>query len=199
MRFPEHEDIDITSTTIAKTDQINASEMDEEGAVFTIVAVSRGKSKEQPVDIHLEESPGKCWRPCLTMRRLLRDTWGRRTGEWRGRLVHLYCDPEVTYGPKATGGIRLRAASHIDATVERTYQVRRGKYETFTVHKLEMRPTADLDGVLAQHDIPEDQLNAWLESRGKGAPVPPEHRAECAAWLVRDGLLDEIKAFVGAA
>lgn len=193
MKTPKHEDLDITETTVANADQINVADLAAEGATFTVVAVSRGPSTEQPIDIHTAESPGKPWRPCKTMRRLLRDTWGIRTGVYAGRLVRLYVDPTVTYGKNKTGGIRVGAVSHIEQKMELTYQVRRGVYQTFIVQPLEL--PHELADLLREHGIPESQLNAWLRSRDLAAPVPTEHQSECAAWIVREGLIDEIKAF----
>src|SRR5690606_13558162 len=52
-------DVDLTATTIPKSDQINAEDLMVSGPVtVTVESVSKG-SAEQPVDIHLVEFPGR--------------------------------------------------------------------------------------------------------------------------------------------
>lgn len=192
----KHEDLDITETTAAKADQINAVDLDEAGSVFTIAAVSRGDaSAGQPVWIHMHETPGRPWKPCKTMRRLLRDCWGKRTGDWQGRAVYLYTDPAVTFGRDKTGGVRVRALSDMKAPKDLTYMVRRGQYQAFRVDVLKRREAPNLERVLEDNGLTRDQLDAWLTSVGAPIPDSPEREAECAAWI--QDKTNDIRAFAG--
>lgn len=193
--------IDVSATIVANSQQLNADDLIG-GPIAVQILDVKLVGGDQPVVVTIsgDHMP---WMPCKTDRRVLVHAWGKNAEAWIGRWVELYRDADVRFGGKAVGGIRIGAMSDIKGPMTLSLSVSKGKKGQYAVRKLDAprqsgAPTADLDALLAQHEIPEPQLNAWLESRGKGAPVPPEHRAECAAWLVRDGLLDEIKAF-GAA
>jgi hypothetical protein len=41
-------------------------------------------------------------------RRALVKMFGSDTKQWRGKVIHLYFDPNVMFGRKAVGGIRIR-------------------------------------------------------------------------------------------
>lgn len=57
----------------------------------------------------------------LALNRINADTvssaYGPETDEWTGRLVELYFDPNVYYGPKKVGGLRVRVPRVADAPV----------------------------------------------------------------------------------
>jgi hypothetical protein len=102
--------MDIGDTLAPKSEQLDAIELVSGERIFTVreVKITAG---EQPASVYFEEFD-RPWRPGVNMRRVLSDLWGKgRT--WPGHRIALYCDPEVVYGGKAVGGIRIRAMSHI--------------------------------------------------------------------------------------
>ena len=124
------DDNDLSSTVIAKSDQLNADDLIEP-ITITVTRVDRVKSKDQPVLIH---STGRQpFKPCLTMRRMLISAWGKYKDEWVGRSMVVYCDPEVMWAGKAHGGIRVSHVSHITEPVSKMLQVMRGRKSMFTL------------------------------------------------------------------
>jgi hypothetical protein len=49
--------MDLTETTIPKSDQMNADDLDSGPRTFTITEVRRASSPEQPIDVVLAEFP----------------------------------------------------------------------------------------------------------------------------------------------
>ena len=103
-------DNDLSSTTVAKSDQLNADELIDP-ITITITRVEKVSAKDQPVHIHADGI--QPYKPCLTMRRMLIATWGKYKDVWVGRSLVLYCDPEVMWAGKEQGGVRVSHASHI--------------------------------------------------------------------------------------
>lgn len=118
-----------------RSDQINADDLITGTRIYTIKEVVPGKA-EQKYDIHLVESPGKCWRPPTTVLRQLTAAWDDDARAWQGRRVELYRDENVSFGNERVGGIRIKALSHIDAPINVRVQIKRGKRATLTVQPL---------------------------------------------------------------
>lgn len=155
---------DIGETLAPKSEQLDAIDLLSGSRVFTITDVTKGNA-EQPVQIHFAEFP-RPWRPGVTMRRLLFKLWGGKGGEYVGRQVELFNDETVTFGPDRTGGIRIRAMSHIGPKVRtETLPISRGKYGKFTVQPLADPMTAPQPEPLTDTMIAcctdADQLRAW--------------------------------------
>lgn len=112
-------------TAEARSDQWNAEDFIGSDRVFTVEKVTEGKAT-QPFDIYLA-GESKVWRPPKTVRALLIAAWGDESDVWTGRQVQLYYDPEVVYGGKKVGGVRVRAMSHIERPVRMMLQKRRGE------------------------------------------------------------------------
>jgi len=192
--------MDISGTIAAKSDQLNAEDLISGPRVVTVEKVTKG-SAEQPVNIHLTEFPGRPFRPCLTMRRVLVAAWGKDASEYTGRKMLLYNDPAVRFGGQETGGIRISALSHIDTRLTLALTVTRGRRAPFTVDPLPDAPTlppiTDDDAVDFARAISEaksvDELNkvgAELKARDLGS-----HRSSLqAAWTGRN---NELKGTAG--
>jgi hypothetical protein len=68
--------------------------------------------------------------------------------------LRLYGDPDVKFGGQKVGGIRISHLSHIDAPVEVSLTVTRGKRAPFIVQPLTTRDW------LAELELAEDDLGA---------------------------------------
>lgn len=98
----------------AKSDQINAIDLIGGPQTFTIESVSHG-TPEQPMNIHLIESPGKAYRPSRTMRRFMAKTWGWPPTTWAGKRLTIYRNPKTRFGKDEVGGIEISHVSDISA------------------------------------------------------------------------------------
>ena len=176
---------DIGETLAPKSDQLDAIDLLSGSRIFTVTDVTKGNA-EQPVQIHLAEFP-RPWRPGVTMRRLLFKLWGGQGSEYVGRQVELYNDETVTFGPDRTGGIRIRAMSHIGNKARtETLPISRGKYGKFTVQPLAdpapAAPTPEplTDAMIAcATDV--DQLGNWWRQHPEQRPAIEARVAEIKA------------------
>jgi hypothetical protein len=180
---------DIRHTLEAKSDQLNADDLIGGAIDVTIEAVDVRDSPDQPAFVHLQGRPGRPWKPCKGMRRLLAALWGTETDDWLGHRLRLYRDPEVTWGGEKTGGVRV---SHAD--IPEPFRVaiaeKRGKKRMYEVLPL---PPA-LPEVMTRLSLSPDQVSAWLV--GKGRPpldaLDDRQRDQLAGHLPR--VADEIRA-----
>lgn len=127
---------DITKTIEPRSDQQNYEDYLTGPRVVTISEVKRGTA-EQPVEIHLEEYPGRPYKPSKSMRRVLVAAWGPKASEYVGRQLKLYGDPDVKYGAQKVGGIKIAAMSHINKAFTLSLTVTRGRRAPVTVDVLE--------------------------------------------------------------
>ena len=130
-----NDDNDLSSTIVAKSDQMNADELIEP-VTITITQVNKMSSKDQPIHIH--SVGNQPFKPCLTMRRMLIAAWGKYKDDWIGKSMVLYCDPEVVWAGKAQGGIRISHVSGIDQPISKMLSVTRGRKGMFTLLPLVM-------------------------------------------------------------
>jgi len=144
---------DLSSTVIAKSDQLNADELIEP-ITITVTRVDKVAAKDQPVHIHAAGI--QPYKPCLTMRRMLIAAWGKYKDAWVGRSLVLYCDPEVLWGGKETGGVRVSHASHIDKPVSRMLAVTRGRKKLFTILPLVIE-TVDHSAIIDKYAAADDE------------------------------------------
>lgn len=180
---------DLYRIAAPRSDQLNADDL-VGGRTVTgkVRAIKVGRRDKDPtIDVHIDGQP-RPWRPCKGMVRLLMhvDVWGPDPGAWVGRSIRLHCDPNVTFGPTRTGGIRVLAVSHLRAeqvTVEIT--VKRGARSEYTVRRMaEVANTlqAQLNDLVRGGACTADQIRAALGGR-KAAEVPPAEHAAILASL----------------
>ena len=131
--------MDIGDTIQAKSDQWNAADLLGGPITVTIAGVDV-TGGDQPVTIHLHESPGKAYRPSKGMRRALVKLWGPRSADYAGRRLTLFNEPSVKWAGKAVGGIQISHASHIDAPVTVTLATAKGKLAPLTIQPLPDQP-----------------------------------------------------------
>lgn len=104
--------MDISKALVAKSDQLNASDLTGAPIVATISGVRRGDAAK-PVVIDLVGMDGRPWKPSKGMLRVIAHAWGTESDAWHGRLVKLVNNPEVIYAGEAVGGVEVIAMSHI--------------------------------------------------------------------------------------
>lgn len=159
--------VDIGETVAPKSDQLNAEDLLAGPRTFTIERVTRANG-DQPIDIHLVELPGRPFKPCKTMRRVLIAAWGREGDVYAGRRLTLFRDPAVRFGGDAIGGVRISHLSHIDKPLSPVLTVTRGKRAPYAVAVLkESAPAApspatestlsELADLFTRKGIPEHQ------------------------------------------
>lgn len=151
-------DNDLSSTIVAKSDQLNADDLMEPRTI-TITRVDKNSS-DQPVSIHAVGI--QPFKPCLTMRRMLISCWGKFKDEWVGHSMTVYCDPAAMWGGKAVGGIRVSHASHIDEPVTKMLAVTRGRKAMFTIMPLVIE-VVDHSEIIAKYtDTPDGDEKSAL-------------------------------------
>jgi len=165
------------SLSARSTTRISTSDFSEQPVV--VVTIKGFESARDPDDkdprpkwkIHTREF-NRPYMPCVKMRRLLEQAWGKPRPEWTGRKMRLYLDPKVSYGRhKHIGGIRINALSHWEGGPI-SVQAGRGTEESYPVASLDVAkkpPTAQavadklrtkglLDGALEAFG---DNLDGW--------------------------------------
>lgn len=106
--------MDISAALVAKSDQLNASDLTGAPVIARIVNVRPGDNSK-PVFVDLEGMDRRPWKPSKGQLRVLSYRWGTETDTWIGRLVKLVNNPEVIYAGEKVGGVEVVAMSHIDA------------------------------------------------------------------------------------
>lgn len=120
--------LDITPTLSSQASQLNAEDLKDGDKVIEITKIDVNlNTADQPVTIHFKGENGMPFKPSLTVRRILSQIWGTDASVWRGRKLQLFCDPDVIFGGKKVGGIRIRAASHIEKKMSFSVKIARGK------------------------------------------------------------------------
>jgi hypothetical protein len=107
--------MDISQALVAKSDQLNASDLTGSPVVATIKDVRKG-DQVKPVIVELEGMDGRPWKPSKGMLRVIAHAWGTESDKWIGRLVKLANNPEVIYAGEKVGGVEVIAMSHINSS-----------------------------------------------------------------------------------
>jgi hypothetical protein len=189
------DDLDYGETLAAKSNQLNADDLAGGPITVQITGARVRLSDEQPLSFRL--SGGHCpWNPCKGMRRLLAEIAGSTSARpWVGKWIRLYRDPDVLWGGKPSGGIRVEAVDADLLPRPGSFNVRisRNGYTSYDVEPIRDRqqagrPTADLAALLAEHDLTPADLDLWRTSEGKApiATLSDDQRAQLAGWLAGD-------------
>lgn len=175
------ESLDITDSIAPKSDQKNAEDFLTGPQTFVVEKVTKG-SVEQPFNIHLVGEPGKPYRPSKSMRRILAVAWGTNAALYAGRSLTLYLDPDVKYGGKPVGGIKISHMSHIEKPITRALTTTRGSKAPHTVRPLVEQaptvspaPTVTAEMVAASTSVTE--LQTWWQTADPGLRELIEARA----------------------
>lgn len=185
------EDIsNLSDTAEPKSDQLNYDDFSGADKIITVTKVSRGATKEQPINIDYIGGEGRPYKPCKSMRRVLLACWGEDGKEWAGKKIKLYGDPSVKFGGVAIGGIRIRALSHIDEDKKLLLSTSKGKRAPFEVKKLETTyPQASFDANVAN----------WVSSimAGKLTVDALKKKASAAGTELTEEQIKELETRIG--
>lgn len=157
--------MDMTAAITPKSDQINADDLIAGPRTFTIESVTPG-SDQQPVNIHLVESPKKPYRPGKSMGRVLTAAWKKDTDAYVGKRLTLYRDPDIKFGDMKVGGIRISHMSGIDKPMLIALTETRGKKVPFTVKPLTeaAAPKPPTSAQIASCATPDELMALWESS-----------------------------------
>lgn len=128
---------DLSRTISPKSDQLNADDLITGSRIIKVTDVTaKNSSADQPVSIHFEGDNGKPYKPCLSMRRVIVQVWGKDGKGYIGRSMELYLNPDVTFGGAKVGGIRISRMSHIDKPMTMALTATRAQRKPYTVQPL---------------------------------------------------------------
>lgn len=156
--------MDLTASIVPRSDQLNSDDLVAAPVIVTIKEVRAGNS-EQPVEVHLEEFPGRPYKPSKSMRRVMVQAWGAEASQYAGRRLKLFRNPDIKFGGMVVGGIEIEAMSHIDKPLSVSLMVTRGKRKPFTVQPLKAapaEPSRDWDALISACTT-EAELRALYE------------------------------------
>ena len=157
---------DLRPTIAPKSDQLNADDLIGGARNITVTGVSANPSSaEQPINIFFDGDNGKPYKPCKSMRRVMVHVWGPDGKKYVGRSMTIYCDPSVTWGGVAVGGVRISHMSDIDSAVSMALTANKKQRKPYKVMPLEMarQPEINRDGILTDLRITASQGSDALE------------------------------------
>lgn len=105
--------MNMLSTIVPKSDQMNADDLIGANRTITITEVSI-PGGDQPVTVHFDGDNGRPFKPCKVMRRVMVKGWGLDATAYAGKSMTLYRDEKVKWGGAEVGGIRISHMSDID-------------------------------------------------------------------------------------
>lgn len=133
---------DMSSTIVAKSDQINAADLIGISRTITIKEVRIKAGEDQPVTIMIEGDK-KAFRPCKGVRRLLVRVWGPDASKYIGHSMTIYCDPTVTWAGKEEGGIRVSHMTGLDEKIVEFMRTSRAATKPYEIMPLDMTQRAN--------------------------------------------------------
>ena len=170
--------MDISNAILAKSDQLNASDLMGGPQTVTIISVKEGTAEQMVSIITDVFGPSRAFKPSKTVLRVLASAWKTTdTTTWVGRRLELYRDPAVRWAGEEIGGIRIKGMSHIDKPISLMLATSKGKFAKSTVQPLADIPTPDLNPILAAiHTAPTltDLQAAWASAGAAGVQGHPD-------------------------
>ena len=182
--------MDLSQMVAPKSDQQNYDDYLAGPRTVTISGVSKG-SDEQPLNIELEEYPGRPFKPNLSMRRVLLKAWGKDPQTFIGRRMTLFGNPAVIWGGKPVGGIEISHLSHIDKPLNIPLTVTKNKRKPFKVEPLKEAAPARAASV-SRGEIPDEVKANTAKAKQAG------NLQDYFAWLVDQGAPAHILNYVSA-
>jgi hypothetical protein len=127
---------DMSSTIVAKSDQINAADLVGTTRTITIREV-RITNDDQPVSVYFE-GDSKAFRPCKGVRRLMVRVWGLDANKYVGQSMTLFQDPTVTWAGKPEGGIRVSHMTGLSEPITEAMRTSRNATKPYVIKPLDM-------------------------------------------------------------
>lgn len=146
---------DMSSTIVAKSDQINAADLIGNPRTIVIREVRIKAGDDQPVSV-LIEGDNKAFRPCKGVRRLMVRVWGADASKYVGQAMTLFCDPGVTWAGKEEGGIRVSHMTGLAGKIVefmRTSRAATKPYEILPLKLQRAEPEPEFTLEQARYDI----------------------------------------------
>jgi hypothetical protein len=142
---------DLRSTIIPRSDQLNSEQLLAGPMILTVSDVTAGGGEDQPVSIFYDADPGRPYKPCKTMRKVLILAWGPDGTQWIGKSMELYCEPSVKFGGEVVGGIRISRLSDIPKDIKVALTATKGRKAMHEIRPLVASPelTAALAAITA--------------------------------------------------
>jgi hypothetical protein len=131
---------DLRSTIIPRSDQLNSEQLLGGPMIITVSDVRLGSGEEQPVSVFYDADPGRPFKPCKTMRKVLILAWGPDGTQWIGKSMELYCDPSVKFGGEVVGGIRISRLSDIPRDIKVSLTATKGRKAMHEIRPLTASP-----------------------------------------------------------
>jgi hypothetical protein len=156
---------ELRASIVPKSDQLSAEDLVTGPMTVTIKGVRRGEP-EQPINVDLVETPGRAYRPCKSMRRVLIAAYTDDPKQWIGKRLTLYCDPNVTWAGVKVGGIRISHMSGLDKPSTFLLTQTRGKKLEYTIHPLSLSPTEEAYIADATEEIRSATTREMLKAIG---------------------------------
>jgi hypothetical protein len=177
--------MDLTQAIIAKSDQLNASDLISGPRTFTIAEVREG-NQDQPCQVFLVEWPGRPFKPSKTVMRILVHAWGKETDDWPpGARMTLFRDPSAKWAGEEVGGIRVSHLSHITAQFKIALRESQKKSVLYTVDALPDAPTTPTPEPLTDAMIAcctsQEQLRLWYHEHLEQREAITARKAELDA------------------
>lgn len=175
---------DMTVVIEPRSDQVNSDDFYSGPQTFTIVGVSIKGGTEQPVSIDIG-IPGKVYRPCKSMSRVLVAAWGADAKAYTGRSLTLYRDPKVKWGGMEVGGIRISHMSDIAKPMVLALTETRANRKPYTVQPMKDTPKQQTP---AQHPSTplDDSIDDKTGERGAYADWLSGKVAEFSGEILAD-------------
>jgi len=175
--------VDLTESIAPRSDQLNSDDLITGPVTVTITEVKAG-NPEQPVEVHLQEFPGRPYKPSKSMRRVLVQAWGAEASAYTGRRLTLFRNPEITFGRDKVGGIEIAAMSDLPKRLTVSLMVTRGKRKPFSVAPLPDAPKQAADA------IPDEVVSNTEKALKDGA------LGDYLVWLTEQGAPAHILNYV---
>lgn len=156
--------VDISDTTLAKSDQLNADDLIGGAITVKITKVTKDKGKDQPITINFEGDNGKPWKPSKGMRRVLIALWGKDSDNYIGKTVTLFRNPEVKWAGQAVGGIQISHASNISSDMTFSLTIAKSVKKPYTVKSLGGEPVKAK--VVKKEEVVRDDKFESLKTAG---------------------------------
>lgn len=165
-----------------KSDQLNAEDFLSGPQVFTIKAVKvNPTAPEQPIAVTFEGG-FRPWKPCKTTGRAMLRAWGLED-KWVGKSIRLYCDPTVTWGKQAVGGIRILAMSDLKEPLIGFYTKTKGTKAEIRIEVLHPSEIPSGDTLARARNLAKnakergwtnEQIKAAMQGKTKIEDMTPE-------------------------